>query len=47
VYGTGLGLYVAREIVRAHNGWIHVTSPGIGKGTVFTIELPLTQGDAT
>jgi two-component system sensor histidine kinase AtoS len=38
--GTGLGLYLAREIVTAHGGEMTVTStPGIG--TVFTIMLPL------
>ncbi len=43
VYGTGLGLYIAKEIIKAHKGWIHITSEGVGKGTVFTIELPLVQ----
>ncbi len=43
VYGSGLGLYIAREIVHAHNGWIHVASPGVGKGSTFTIELPLVR----
>jgi signal transduction histidine kinase len=41
VYGTGLGLYIAKEIIKAHNGWIHISSEGKGKGTEFTIELPL------
>jgi signal transduction histidine kinase len=41
VYGTGLGLYIAKEIVRAHNGWIHIQSEGEGKGTEFLVELPL------
>ncbi len=40
VYGSGLGLYIAREIIRAHNGWIHVASPGVGKGSTFTVEMP-------
>jgi signal transduction histidine kinase len=40
VYGTGLGLYIAKEIIRAHNGWIHVASAGVGKGSTFTVELP-------
>jgi len=37
--GLGLGLYVSREIVRAHRGTIHVTSTA-EDGTTFTIELP-------
>ena len=43
VTGTGLGLYIAKEIVKAHNGWIHVSSLGVGKGTTFTIEIPLAK----
>jgi len=42
--GTGLGLYMAREIVAAHDGEIRVTSP-VGSGTTFTITL-LLAGDA-
>jgi PAS domain S-box-containing protein len=38
--GTGLGLYMAREIVAAHDGEIRVTSQ-VGSGTTFTITLPL------
>jgi len=43
VLGTGLGLYIAREIMKAHEGWIHVESEGLGKGSVFTVELPLCE----
>jgi signal transduction histidine kinase len=39
VSGLGLGLYIAREIVRAHGGSIRLHSAP-GQGTRFIIELP-------
>lgn len=41
VNGTGLGLYIAREMTRAMEGEITVASSGEGKGTTFTISFPL------
>jgi signal transduction histidine kinase len=38
--GVGLGLSVARRIIRAHGGRIHVESQ-IGKGTTFRVYLPV------
>jgi signal transduction histidine kinase len=40
--GTGLGLNVAYNIVKKHNGTIDVTSK-VGEGTTFTIQLPVHQ----
>jgi signal transduction histidine kinase len=39
VTGTGLGLYVAKQMLQALNGKIWVESPGKGKGSSFYIEL--------
>jgi signal transduction histidine kinase len=38
--GTGLGLYICKQIVKAHHGKIWAESKP-GKGTVFYIELPV------
>jgi signal transduction histidine kinase len=43
VKGTGLGLYWVKEIVKYHGGRIRVSSKGLGKGTVFRIDLPIYQ----
>lgn len=40
VPGTGLGLYLTREIIRAHGGDIWATSPGRNKGTTFVFTIP-------
>jgi signal transduction histidine kinase len=39
--GTGLGLYVARQIVREHRGEVEVHSEGQGKGSTFIMRLPI------
>jgi signal transduction histidine kinase len=39
IRGTGLGLYVAKQMIEAHHGTIRAESAGEGKGTTFTIEL--------
>ncbi|MEM6752289.1 MAG: hybrid sensor histidine kinase/response regulator [Cyanobacteria bacterium P01_C01_bin.38] len=40
--GSGLGLYLSRRIVEAHQGTIEVNSE-LGKGSVFTVTLPMKQ----
>jgi signal transduction histidine kinase len=41
--GTGIGLYVSRLIIEQQGGRIYAQSQ-LGKGSVFTIELPLIKG---
>ena len=40
--GSGLGLYLSRRIVEAHQGTIKVNSE-LGKGSIFTVTLPIKQ----
>jgi PAS domain S-box-containing protein len=39
--GLGIGLALARALVRMHGGHISAASPGPGKGSTFTVTLPL------
>ncbi len=41
IKGTGLGLFLVRNIARQHGGNATASSPGLGLGTTFTITLPL------
>jgi len=43
--GSGLGLFLAREIIRAHGGDITAHSDGPGKGATFSITLKSENGD--
>jgi signal transduction histidine kinase len=38
--GTGIGLFVAREIAAAHGGSLAASSPGRGQGATFRLVLP-------
>ncbi|MDX2214992.1 MAG: PAS domain-containing protein [Oculatellaceae cyanobacterium bins.114] len=39
--GLGLGLAIVRHLVEMHGGTVFADSEGIGKGTTFTVQLPL------
>jgi two-component system phosphate regulon sensor histidine kinase PhoR len=41
IRGTGLGLYIARQLVEMNGGRIWVTSDGLGRGSVFHFTVPI------
>jgi signal transduction histidine kinase len=42
--GLGIGLTLARHLVTQHGGTITARSDGPGRGSTFTIDLPLLSG---
>ena len=40
VKGTGLGLFIVRSVARRNGGKVYAESEGIGRGSIFTLELP-------
>jgi signal transduction histidine kinase len=46
VRGSGLGLYISRQLVEAMQGTITIESSGIkGEGSTFSFTLPLADGE--
>jgi signal transduction histidine kinase len=44
--GTGLGLFISHQIIDQHGGAVEASSPGPGRGSTFTVRLPLTDAAA-
>lgn len=43
--GAGVGLAISKALVEAHRGQITATSPGPGRGSVFTFVIPAPDSD--
>jgi signal transduction histidine kinase len=47
IKGTGLGLFLVRNIVRQHGGDVLAESPGLNQGTTIVLTLPLASSIAS
>ena len=41
--GTGLGLFIVRSVAKRHGGKVWAESAGIGRGTTFVFQLPVSE----
>jgi PAS domain S-box-containing protein len=44
--GLGIGLALVRHIAQLHGGQVRADSPGLGRGSTFTVELPAAPASA-
>lgn len=45
--GSGLGLFIIKEIIKKHKGKVEFKSKGANKGATFTVALPIKQSSAS
>lgn len=43
IRGSGLGLFIVRNVMRLHGGKVWIVSPGSGKGSTFHLMIPLAE----
>jgi signal transduction histidine kinase len=43
IEGAGLGLFISSEIIKNHKGRLKVSSPGRGRGSIFSVLLPVSR----